>query len=57
MNITKNVPGRKEQLQRELKRSAKNWIFFGDYFSKHAKKAAEPQEEVELSKKKMRMKR
>ena len=51
------MPGRKEQLQRELKRSAKNWIFLGDYFSKHTKKTAEPQEEVELSKKKMRMKR
>ena len=44
------MPGRKEQLQRELKRSAKNWIFLGDYFSKHTKKTAEPQEEVELSK-------
>ena len=45
------MPGRKEQLQRELKHSAKNLIGLGDYFSKHTKKTAEPQEEVELLKK------
>ena len=44
------MPGRKEQLQRELKRSAKNCIGLGDYFLKHTKKTAEPQEEVELLK-------
>ena len=44
------MPGRKEQLQRELKRSAKNSIGLGDYFSKHTKKTAEPQEEVGLLK-------
>ena len=44
------MPERKEQLQLELKRFAKNWIFLGDYFSKHTRKTAEPQEEVELSK-------
>ena len=36
--------------QRELKRSAKNCIGLGDYFSKHTKKTAEPQEKVELLK-------
>ena len=36
--------------QRKLKRSAKNCIGLGDYFSKHTKKTAEPQEEVELLK-------
>ena len=45
------MPGRKEQLQRELKHSAKNCIGLGDYFSKHTKKTTEPQEEVELLKK------
>ena len=46
----KNMPERKEQLQRELKRSAKNCIGLGDYFSKHTKKTAEPQKGVELLK-------
>ena len=44
------MPGRKEQFQREQKRSAKNCIGLGDYFSKHTKKTPEYQEEVELLK-------
>ena len=37
------MPGRKEQLQRELKRSTKNCFGLDHYFSKHTKKTAEPQ--------------
>ena len=44
------MPGRKEQLQRELKRSVKNCLGLGEFFSKHTKKTAGPQEEVELLK-------
>ena len=44
------MPGRKEQLQRELKRSVKNCLGLGEFFSKHPKKTAGPQEEVELLK-------
>ena len=42
------MPGRKEQPQPKSKRSAKNCIGLGDNFSKHTKKTAEPQEEIEL---------
>ena len=46
------MPRRKEQFQREFKRSAKNCIGLGDHFSKYTKKTAEPQKEVELLKEK-----
>ena len=44
----KAMPGRKEQLQRELKRSAKNCVGLGGYFSEHTKKTVAPQDELEL---------
>ena len=44
--VTKNIPGRKEQLQRKLKSYTKNCIGLGDYSSEQTKKTVTPQEEV-----------
>lgn len=45
-HVTKNIPGRKEQILRELKPSANKCIGVGDYFSNLNKKMAGSQEEV-----------
>ena len=46
--VTKIIPGRKEQLQRKLKRCAKICVGLGGYFLKYTKKTVVPQEEIEL---------